>query len=83
MHLHLRLLELTLNVAARRGRGHVEWVKALKALMGALEGYVKAHHASGPAWNAEGAPLSAFQGAARPTRSAGLPGLPPCDLRVI
>jgi len=44
------------------GKGHVEWVKSLKALLGALEGYVKAHHASGPSWNPAGGPLASFEG---------------------
>lgn len=42
------------------GKGHVEWVRALKALMAALSDYLRMYHATGPSWNAQGKTLASY-----------------------
>lgn len=52
---------------ADRSAPSQEWVKALKELLKALAAYVKQHHATGPAWNANGVSLSQFTPGAQPS----------------
>ena len=60
---------------------HVAWVTALKDLFTGLRGYVKQHHAAGPAWNARGVDVADFNAAAATTapvaRTASSGGPPP------
>jgi adenylyl cyclase-associated protein len=56
----------------------VAWVGALKELFASLRAFVKAHHATGPAWNARGADVADFKpGAPAPPAPAGGPAPPP------
>lgn len=55
------------------GKGHVEWVKALKALMGSLTDYVRQYHATGPAWNSEGRPLASYLESKAPAGESAAP----------
>lgn len=45
------------------GSDHVAWARKLKELLQALTSFVKQHHATGPAWNASGVPVSQISGA--------------------
>lgn len=59
------------------GSNHVAWLGELKTLMKALQAYVKTHHPTGPAWNAQGTgdPIAIAAGAT--SASAGAPPPPP------
>ena len=48
---------------------HATWVKALRAPFDLLKVCVKKYHVAGPAWNAQGAPLSQFKPGAQPSAS--------------
>ena len=66
---------------------HVDWVKALKQVFQQLKAYVKQHHATGPAWNANGIPFKDFKpdiaGAAAPSPApASAPKPPPAGERL-
>lgn len=38
-------------------KSHVEWVQSFTKALTGLEAYVKKHHTTGPAWNAQGVPV--------------------------
>ena len=48
----------------------VEWVGHFNGFLRALADYVKAHHTTGPSWNAKGGEASAFAGSAAPAAAA-------------
>jgi adenylyl cyclase-associated protein len=69
---HLQSAEFWTNkiLLENRTAPHAEWVKALKDLLKGLCTYLKTYHFSGPAWNANGIPLSQFKAGSTP--AAGL-----------
>lgn len=53
---------------------HAEWVKTYKALMAALQAYVKDYHKTGPSWKPGGKPVAEYK---KPAAAAAVPGPPP------
>ena len=47
-------------------------VKSLKELLKGLVAYVKQYHATGPAWQPNGIPISQFRPGARPSAGKSL-----------